>query len=148
MALKKKNAKNNKGISFPKRGEYLKTIYENLNFELTSAQIKVLREIRADLKSNQIMNRLIQGDVGCGKTIVAILASAMAIDNSAQVAVMAPTEILSEQHYNSFKSLCEKIGISCELLTSEVKKNKKAFYSGIIFLLLFYFCCHYSQNKS
>ena len=125
MALKKKNAKNNKGISFPKRGEYLKTIYENLNFELTSAQIKVLREIRADLKSNQIMNRLIQGDVGSGKTIVAVLTAAIIIAEDYQVALMAPTEILAEQHYDSIKKYCDDVNISCAVITSNKSQKEK-----------------------
>ncbi len=125
MALKKKNAKNNKGISFLKRGEYLKTIYENLNFELTSAQIKVLREIRADLKSNQIMNRLIQGDVGSGKTIVAVLTAAIIIAEDYQVALMAPTEILAEQHYDSIKKYCDDVNISCAVITSNKSQKEK-----------------------
>ena len=85
----------------------------------------MLKEIRADLESSKSMNRLIQGDVGSGKTIVAILASAIAIDNSVQVAIMAPTEILAEQHFNSFKSYCNKINLRCELLISDIKKNEK-----------------------
>ena len=125
MALKKISLKKNKTEIFNSVDNYVSKVYKNINFTLTKSQIKVLKEIRTDLLLDKPMNRLIQGDVGCGKTIVAILASAMAIDNSAQVAIMAPTEILSEQHYNSFKSLCEEIGINCELLTSEIKKNKK-----------------------
>ena len=125
MALKKSNLENNKTKEFNNADNYVAKIYKNITFTLTKSQINVLKEIRMDLSSNKPMNRLIQGDVGCGKTIVAILASAMAIDNSSQVAIMAPTEILSEQHYNSFKVLCEKIGISCELLTSEINKDKK-----------------------
>ena len=95
MALKRKNLKNNLGKSYPNRGKYLKNIYDNLNFDLTNAQIKVLREIRSDLKSDQVMNRLIQGDVGSGKTIVAVLTSAIVIAKEKQVALMAPTEILA-----------------------------------------------------
>ena len=71
------------------------------------------------------MNRLIQGDVGCGKTVVAMLAAGIAIDNSSQVAIMAPTEILSEQHYNSFKGYCDAVGISCELLIGNLNKKDK-----------------------
>ena len=71
------------------------------------------------------MNRLIQGDVGCGKTIVALLAAGIAIDNLSQVAIMAPTEILSEQHYNSFKGYCDAVGISCELLIGNLNKKEK-----------------------
>ena len=87
MALKRKNIKQNNGTIFSKRGEYLKKIYKSLNFELTNAQIKVLKEIRADLSSSKPMNRLIQGDVGSGKTIVAILTAAMVISEEYQVAL-------------------------------------------------------------
>lgn len=125
MALKRKNLKNNLGESYPKRGEYLKKIYEHLDFELTSAQIKVLREIRTDLKSEQVMNRLIQGDVGSGKTIVAILTASIVIAEEKQVALMAPTEILAEQHFESIKEYCESVNITCGLITSNKSQKEK-----------------------
>ena len=125
MALKRKNAINNKGIAYPKRGRYLKNIYEKLTFELTSSQIKVLREIRHDLKSTQIMNRLIQGDVGSGKTIVAILTAAIIIAEDYQVALMAPTEILAEQHFESIQKYCDNADIVCELITSNKSQKEK-----------------------
>ena len=125
MALKKYHIKKNDGISFPKRGQYLKKIYESLNFELTNAQIRVLREIRADLQSKTPMNRLIQGDVGSGKTIVAILTSAIVIAQEYQVALMAPTEILAEQHYFSVKEHCEQVGITCDIITSNKPQKEK-----------------------
>ena len=87
-----------------------------MNFELTNSQIKVLREIRNDLRSNSPMNRLIQGDVGSGKTIVAMLAASIVIGNKSQVAVMAPTEILAEQHYISFLEYCKQLDINCQIL--------------------------------
>ena len=74
-------------------GDYTKKMYKNLNFNLTNAQIKVLKQIRLDLCSGKPMNRLIQGDVGCGKTIVAALVSAILVSDKKQVAIMAPTEI-------------------------------------------------------
>ena len=125
MALKKYHIKKNDGISFPKRGKFLKKIYESLDFTLTNAQIRVLREIRSDLKSNNPMNRLIQGDVGSGKTIVAILTAAIVIAEEYQVALMAPTEILAEQHYSSIKEYCEIVNIDCEIITSNTKKKEK-----------------------
>ena len=125
MALKRKNLKNNLGKSYPNRGKYLKNIYENLNFDLTNAQIKVLREIRSDLKSDQVMNRLIQGDVGSGKTIVAVLTSAIVIAKEKQVALMAPTEILAEQHFQSIKEHCDEANITCGLITSRRSKKEK-----------------------
>jgi len=125
MALKRKNFKKNLGKSYANRGKYLKEIYENLNFELTSAQIKVLREIRTDLKSEQVMNRLIQGDVGSGKTIVAVLTAAMVIAEKDQVALMAPTEILAEQHFESIKEYCDKANITCGLITSNKSQKEK-----------------------
>ena len=125
MAIKKSNHKKNKTKQFTSNDSYVSKIYKLLPFNLTNSQIRVLKEIRVDLESSIPMNRLIQGDVGSGKTIVAILASAIAIDNTAQVAIMAPTEILAEQHFNSFKSYCDKIDLSCELLISDIKKKKK-----------------------
>ena len=107
-----------------KRGKYLKKIYESLSFDLTRAQIKTLREI-SDLKSNAPMNRLVQGDVGSGKTIVAVLTAAIVIAKDYQVALMAPTEILAEQHYTSIKEHCEKVGISCDVLTSNKPQKEK-----------------------
>ena len=125
MALKKHHIKKNDGISFPKRGQFLKKIYDSLDFTLTNAQIRVLREIRVDLKSKNPMNRLIQGDVGSGKTIVAILTAAIVIAEEYQVALMAPTEILAEQHYSSIKEYCEIVNIDCEIITSNTPQKEK-----------------------
>ena len=111
--------------SFPILGNYTKSIYKNLNFNLTNAQIQVLKEVRIDFKSKKPMNRLIQGDVGCGKTIVAVLASSLICDNNAQVAIMAPTEILAEQHYKTFKNYFSKYKIICKLLISNIKSIDK-----------------------
>ena len=125
MALKRKHTKNNKGISYPNRGEYLKKIYESLNFDLTQSQIKVLREIRTDLKSERPMNRLIQGDVGSGKTIIAVLTAAIIISKKYQVALMAPTEILAEQHFESIQQYCNYANITCGLITSNKTQKEK-----------------------
>ena len=126
MALKKKAHAENKGRIFSKKGKYEKDVFKNLDFTLTDSQINVLKEIREDLKNKKSMNRLIQGDVGSGKTIVSVLAAAIVISHDAQVAVMAPTEILAEQHYKSFMEFCKPIGIHIELMTGNIKKNKRS----------------------
>jgi len=125
LALKRSNLKRNKTIKFTNKDNFVKKIFNQIPFNLTNSQIKVLKDIRDDLSSDKSMNRLIQGDVGCGKTVVALLAAGIAIDNSSQVAIMAPTEILSEQHYNSFKGYCDVVGISCELLIGNLNKKDK-----------------------
>lgn len=96
-------------------------LLDNLGFKLTSAQVKSLNEIYADMKANYQMNRLIQGDVGSGKTIVAVLAMLGAIESDHQTAIMAPTEILAEQHYYSVMELLEPLGIKVVLLTGSIK---------------------------
>ncbi len=125
MALRKKKNKDCNGRTFSKKGSIVRDIYNNLSFELTSSQIKVLKEIRSDLSSSKSMNRLLQGDVGCGKTIVAILASAIIVDNNAQIAILAPTEILAEQHYKSFQNHFSKAGIEVGLLIGKMKPKDK-----------------------
>ena len=112
----------------PTTNETILRVFNNLDFTLTNAQIRVLREIRSDLASNKPMNRLIQGDVGSGKTIVAVLATAIVISHSAQSAIMAPTEILAEQHYQSFVKFCEPAGIRIEILTGNMKKIEREKY--------------------
>ena len=97
----------------------------NLPFQLTSGQEKALDEIIADLHNQTPMSRMLQGDVGCGKTVVAILASLLASQSELQTAFMAPTEILAEQHYRNWKEPLEKIGITTRLLTSSQKANEK-----------------------
>jgi len=107
-----------KGFSFSNVGHYFNTFFsEHLPFELTNAQKRVIKEIRADLGSNAQMNRLLQGDVGSGKTIVALMAVLIALDNDFQACIMAPTEILSVQHYNGLVSYCNNLNISIKLLT-------------------------------
>ena len=96
-------------------------LLDNLGFKLTKAQVKALNEIYADMQSGYQMNRLIQGDVGSGKTIVAVLAMLGAVESGYQAAIMAPTEILAEQHYYSVSELLEPLGIEVALLTSSVK---------------------------
>lgn len=114
------------GFSFPRVGQYFNTFYkEHLPFELTGAQKRVIKEIHADLKSGRQMNRLLQGDVGSGKTMVATLVSLLALDNGFQACIMAPTEILAEQHYKGISAQLEPLGIRVELLTGNVKGKRR-----------------------
>ena len=116
-----------------KTGPYAKLIYDQLNFELTVAQKRVLKEIHNDMKKSIMMNRLLQGDVGCGKTIIAILSSAIAVGNNVQVAIMAPTEILAHQHYEVFKKFADIAKIPTALLVGNIKsKERKLIISGLI----------------
>ncbi|TDQ31297.1 ATP-dependent DNA helicase RecG [Zeaxanthinibacter enoshimensis] len=115
-----------KGMPFEKVGEHFNRFYqEHLPFQLTGAQQRVIKEIRADLGSNAQMNRLLQGDVGSGKTIVALLAMLLAIDNGYQACLVAPTEILAVQHYNGLKELLGDMGVSIALLTGSVKQKDR-----------------------
>ena len=111
-----------KGFPFESVGDYFNTFYKtHLPFELTDAQKRVIKEIRHDLGSNAQMNRLLQGDVGSGKTIVAFMSMLIALDNGFQACLMAPTEILSVQHYHGFKELSKKLNISISILTGSSK---------------------------
>ena len=123
--LNKKKIESYKGKSFKELGDYASLIYKNLNFKLTNSQIEVLRDIRSDLKLPKPMNRLIQGDVGCGKTIIAVLTASIVVGHNSQVAIMAPTEILAEQHFYSFQQYFKEYNITCELLISNIKSKEK-----------------------
>ncbi|MEZ4880964.1 MAG: ATP-dependent DNA helicase RecG [Flavobacteriaceae bacterium] len=115
-----------KGYPFDKIGHYFNTFFsKHLPFELTEAQKRVIKEIRNDLGSNAQMNRLLQGDVGSGKTIVALMSMLIALDNGFQACLMAPTEILSVQHYNGLVKMCNKLNTSIELLTGSTKTSKR-----------------------
>ncbi|MBD1261301.1 ATP-dependent DNA helicase RecG [Maribacter polysiphoniae] len=115
-----------KGFNFDQVGERFNDFYKNhLPFELTNAQKRVIKEIRADLGSNAQMNRLLQGDVGSGKTIVALMTMLLAIDNDYQACLMAPTEILANQHFNGIKELLEDMGVRIALLTGSTKKSER-----------------------
>lgn len=115
------------GYIFGTIGEWFNRFYrECLPFELTNAQKRVLHEIRADLASGRQMNRLMQGDVGSGKTIVALMTALIAIDNGFQACIMAPTEILATQHFQSIAAQTAKIGLNVRLLTGSTKKAERA----------------------
>jgi ATP-dependent DNA helicase RecG len=115
-----------KGYVFEHVGEHFNTFYNQyLPFDLTNAQKRVLKEIRKDVGSGAHMNRLLQGDVGSGKTIVALLTMLLAIDNGFQATIMAPTEILATQHYNAIQELLQETFITVELLTGSTKKKKR-----------------------
>ncbi len=114
------------GNPFPIVGEYFTNFYENnLPFELTNAQKRVLKEIRIDMKRSTQMNRLLQGDVGSGKTMVALLTMLIAMDNGFQSCLMAPTETLAQQHFNSIKELLQNTTINVRLLTGSSKTAER-----------------------
>jgi ATP-dependent DNA helicase RecG len=123
-----------KGFVFDRVGDSFYTFYrDNLTFELTDAQKRVVKEIRNDTCSGRQMNRLLQGDVGSGKTIVALMAMLIAIDNGYQACIMAPTEILSEQHFANINRYLEGIGLRVELLTGSIKgKRRESILSGLL----------------
>ncbi|MEL6305797.1 MAG: ATP-dependent DNA helicase RecG, partial [Bacteroidota bacterium] len=123
--LLKKNLRKHKikGMPFTQVGQAFNTFFEkHLPFELTKAQKRVVKEIRNDLGSHAQMNRLLQGDVGSGKTIVALLSMLLAVDNGFQACLMAPTEILAQQHYNGLKELLGEMDIPISLLTGSTKQ--------------------------
>ena len=123
-----------RGIMFNTIGEHFNGFYFNhLPFELTNAQKRVIREIRADMKSGRQMNRLLQGDVGSGKTLVALMVSLIAIDNGCQACIMAPTEILAEQHLATLRAFLGDLPVKVELLTGSVKgKKRTAVLEGLV----------------
>jgi len=126
LALKKRDILNEKrGISYESKNTLTNRLKSILPFELTPSQEKVLKEIYEDMKRPYPMNRLLQGDVGCGKTVVALMAILRAIENGYQGAIMVPTEILAEQHYFNIKTISKRLGIETALLTSGVKGRKK-----------------------
>ena len=124
LFMYKGGSSDEKGILF-KRNQRLDEVLESLPFSLTRAQNRALNEIIDDMCSEKVMNRLVQGDVGSGKTVVALLALAECVFNGYQGALMAPTEILAQQHYESFTETFEDIGINVELLTGSVTKKQK-----------------------
>jgi ATP-dependent DNA helicase RecG len=123
-----------RGVVFEKVGDYFNTLYSKyLPFELTGAQKRVIKEIRTDTARGHQMNRLLQGDVGSGKTIVALLSMLLAADNGYQSCLMAPTEILAQQHYNSLGELLKEMPVEIALLTGSTKaKERKRILKGLL----------------
>lgn len=123
-----------RGLVFGRVGEIFNTFYaQNLPFQLTGAQKRVIREMRRDMGSGRQMNRLLQGDVGSGKTLVALMTMLIALDNGFQACMMAPTEILAAQHYETINRFLEGMNVRVELLTGTVKgKKREAILSGLL----------------
>jgi ATP-dependent DNA helicase RecG len=147
LAMRSEKSRSNrllekKGIPMTKPGKLFNRFYhEHLKFELTEAQKRVIREIREDMRSGKQMNRLLQGDVGSGKTIVALFCMLMSVDNEYQACLMAPTEILATQHYLTIKDMLHDLPLHIELLTGSTTKKKRidilnALKSGQINMLI------------
>lgn len=124
LTFKNNYDKNKEGIQFNKEVK-MSDVIDSLPFALTKAQIRVLQEIDQDMESIKSMNRLLQGDVGSGKTAVAIVAAYKAVKSGYQVAIMVPTAILANQHYQNFKKMLDRFSIKCELLVSGTAKKEK-----------------------
>lgn len=126
LRLKKLRTEKAQSVVFEKVGSFFNRYYnEVLDFELTNAQKRVIRQIRHDVKTGKQMNRLLQGDVGSGKTVVALMSMLLAIDNGYQACLMAPTEILSQQHYATITRYLEKIGVKVGLLKGSTKTSER-----------------------
>jgi ATP-dependent DNA helicase RecG len=132
MALRKRGGVLEQGISFLTDGEMVRKFYRLLPFALTAAQQRVITEIERDMASPRSMNRLLQGDVGSGKTAVSMAALITACENGHQAAIMAPTEILAEQHYRNLRVWAEKLGIRIALLTGGLKTVERRELQGRI----------------
>ncbi len=132
LSLKKKEFKQNKGISFKSEGKLVKKFISVLPFKITSAQERVLGEIYENMNLSYPMNRLLQGDVGSGKTIVSVISMLTAVENGYQSVLMAPTEILCEQHFSTISKMLEKFGIKVVLLKSGIKAKEKKTINNLI----------------
>ena len=130
-----KRREQNPGYTFPLVGSRFHALYKSLPFDLTGAQKRVIHEIHADLKSGHQINRLLQGDVGSGKTLVALLCCLLAVDNGYQACIMAPTEILANQHYETLKAFLAPLGdaVHVALLTGSTSaKNRVPIHNGLL----------------
>jgi ATP-dependent DNA helicase RecG len=131
LVMKKGELRKEKGIRFRLNGKFCSRFVGGLPFELTAGQQRVMKEIRGDMTRREPMNRLLQGDVGCGKTICAVLAALTAIDNGYQVAFMAPTEILAEQHYLTIHRYFQDMGIDVAFLRGQMGSDRKQVLEGV-----------------
>ena len=125
MLIKRQSTVEKLGITFKKNGELVQKVFESLPFKLTGDQLKTFNAVAQDMENKLPMRRLIQGDVGSGKTVVAMLALVKAVENGYQGALMAPTEILAVQHYNNFVKMLGDFGIKIGLLSAKVTRSKK-----------------------
>lgn len=125
LSIKAKGKVDEKGISFSSKGK-IEELLDTLPYKLTNAQMRVWKEIEKDMEKETPMNRLVQGDVGSGKTVVATLAMLKAVNNGFQAAMMAPTAILAKQHYLGISKMLAPFGIKCELFTSDLTKTQKS----------------------
>jgi len=132
LAWRKGKLKEESGIAFNVQSKLVEEFLAKLPFELTNAQKRVFEEIKQDMARPVPMNRLLQGDVGCGKTVIAFLATLIAVENGYQVALMAPTEILAEQHYYNFRQYNQLLGLNVALLTGGTPPSRKReIYHGL-----------------
>ncbi|MCX5811496.1 MAG: ATP-dependent DNA helicase RecG [Proteobacteria bacterium] len=131
LLIKKEEVKKDRGIRFKPAGACYRKFKANLPFKLTYAQERVIKEIENDMGQGVPMNRLLQGDVGSGKTVCAVIASLIAVDNNYQVALMAPTEILAEQHYLTMHKYFDEMGISLAFLRGNMGSDRKRILEGI-----------------
>ncbi len=136
IVLIKKSQQKEKGISIQGKGKLIEEFINNLPFKLTKAQHRVIREILEDMKRPVPMNRLLQGDVGCGKTIVALIAMLAAVEAGYQTALMAPTEILAEQHFKNISSLLKNLKVNVIIHTSEHNKYTNLISSGVAHIVV------------
>lgn len=133
LALRKRGViVEKKGISFNALTTLEASLRRDLPYKLTAAQERVIGEIKRDMTADRPMNRLVQGDVGCGKTVVALIASLMAVENGYQACIMAPTEILAEQHFKNITAMAMPLGITVRSLTGRMKKKEKETLLGEI----------------
>lgn len=123
LAVLKKRERKEKGISFADKNVLVRKFVEDLPFELTSAQKRVIDQVKTDMMNSLPMHRLVHGDVGCGKTVVALISMLLAVGNEYQACLMSPTEILAEQHYINIHQMVESMGINVTLLTSSSKEE-------------------------
>ncbi len=131
LLYNRKKIDENVGTPFDIEGKLTGQFKSGLPFMFTNAQQKALDDILADMRSRRVMNRMLQGDVGCGKTVVALYAMVAAVQSGYQAAIMAPTEILANQHYNKIKSLVDDIGIRVCLLTGSTKNSRKDIFNDL-----------------